>query len=159
MPALMMTYRNFGRVAFYGLEAAAEVALNDRTSLSGSLSFISDDFFDHEELDEANEDLFVSLNAPTLKAGAGVSYRAPRGPSLFLSGRYVEGFGVRSGPYSGHVDDYFLLDIGAGYDFDRYVPGLRLDLTVQNAFDRMHREFIGAPKMGRLGIARLTYTL
>jgi iron complex outermembrane receptor protein len=39
------------------------------------------------------------------------------------------------------------------------VPGLRLDVTVQNALDNRHRQFVGAPKIGRLGIARLTYTL
>ncbi len=157
-PELMMTYRNFGRVAFYGLEAAVQVAIDERTSVSGSVSYMSDDFFDHEELDEENPDLFVSLNASTFKAGAGIVYSVPGGPSFQLAGRYVQGFIVRSGPYNGRVDDYFLLDAGIGYDFGRQVPGLRLDVTVQNALNHMHREFIGAPKMGRLGLARLTYS-
>lgn len=157
-PELMMTYRNFGRVAFYGVEAEVQVAVTDRATVSGSLSYMSDDFFDHEELGEENPDLFVSVNASTFKTGGGVAYDVPNGPSFQLAGRYVQGFVVRSGPYNGFVDDYFLLDAGAGYDFGRHVPGLRLDVTVQNVFNHMHREFIGAPKMGRLGLARLTYS-
>lgn len=158
MPELMMTYRNFGRVAFYGLEAATQVELTDRASVHGALAYVSDDFFDHEELGEEDADLFVSLNAPTLRTGLGVYYRIPNGPSFSLGGRYTEEFAVRSGPYNGVVDDAFLLDVGAGYDFGRHVPGLRLDLTVQNLLDHQHREFIGAPKMGRLGLARFSYS-
>lgn len=157
-PELLMTYRNFGSVSFYGLEAAVDVAVTERTMLHGTMSYVSDDFFDHEELDEENEDLFVSLNAPTFKAGFGASHAVPGGFSARLAARYVQGFDVWSGPYTGHVDGYFLVDAGAGYDFGRYAPGMRIDVTVQNVLDHMHREFIGAPKMGRLGLARLTYS-
>lgn len=157
-PELLMTYRNFGRVEFFGLEASMDVILNHETMLFGSVSWVSDGFFDHEELGEENEDLYVSLNAPKFKAGAGVSYAAERSFSVSAAARYVEGFTVHSGPYNGFVDDYLLVDLGAGYDFSRYAPGLRVDVTVQNVLDHMHREFVGAPKMGRLGLARLTYT-
>ena len=156
-PELMMTYRNFGRVTYYGLEAEMQVAVTERTTVSGSLSYMSDDFFNHKELGEENPDLFVSVNASTFKTGGGVAYHVPNGPSFQLAGRYVQGFIVRSGPYNGVVDDYFLLDAGAGYDFARVMPGLRLDVTVQNVFNHMHREFIGAPKIGRMGLARITY--
>jgi len=76
-----------------------------------------------------------------------------------VSGRYTEGFPVQSGSYVGDIDSYFLLDAGAGYAFDRVAPGLRLDVTVQNVLNNEHREFIGAPRIGRFAMARLTYTL
>jgi iron complex outermembrane receptor protein len=70
----------------------------------------------------------------------------------------VKGFPVRSGPYVGDVDDYDLVDVGAGYDLGKFTPGMSLDVLVQNLFDNEHREFIGAPKIGRLALARLNYT-
>jgi outer membrane receptor for ferrienterochelin and colicins len=65
---------------------------------------------------------------------------------------------VESGPYVGDVESYFLMDVGVGYDFGRSVAGLRVDMTVQNVLDNVHREFYGAARIGRMGIARLTYT-
>ena len=159
MPELMMTYRNFGRVEYYGIDASLQVLLDDRTNLFGGLSYVSDNFFDSEELGESNPDLSVALNASALKVRAGFSYSVPRGFTFSLGGRYSEGFIVNSGPYNGEIENWFVLDAGAGFDFDRYAPGLRLDVTVQNVLDNAHREFIGAPKMGRLGMAQLTYTM
>ena len=159
VPEVLLTYRNFGRIQYYGLDLNAQLALSENTSVFGNVSWVSDDFFDNEELDEENVDLAVALNAPTLKAKAGASYQKPGGFSLSLSGRYTEGFPVRSGPYVGEVESYFLLDVGGGYDFSRYVPGLQLEVTVQNALDHDHREFAGAPQIGRLALARLTYAL
>ena len=155
----LLTYRNFGRVSFYGLDVSAEMQATDRLSLFGNVSLVSDNFFDNEELDEESEDLSLSLNAPRFKTRLGASYQVPLGVSVNVAGRYTEGYRVESGPYIGDIDDAFLLDVGVGYDFARTVPGLRLNVTVQNALDHDHRQFIGAPKIGRLGLARLTYTL
>jgi len=52
-----------------------------------------------------------------------------------------------------------LLDLGAGYDMSRFQPGLRIDIGVSNALDNMHREFIGAPQMGRMAMGRITYSI
>lgn len=154
----MLAYRNFGRIRFYGVDVALQFLATDRLNLFGNVSIVSDDFFDNEELGEENASLAVALNAPALKSKAGFSYVIPRGFSFNASGRYTDGFPVASGPYVGNVESYFLLDLGAGYDLGRFVPGMRLDVTVQNVLDNDHREFIGAPQIGRLGIARLSYS-
>lgn len=166
----LISYRNFGTVTYYGVDVALEVRATDRLRLFGNASFVSDDFFDNEELDEENADLALALNAPKTKAKGGFSYSVPRGLSFNASARYTEGFPVLSGPYvgglpapygtgEGGVEDHFLLDVGVGYDFEKYVPGLRLNVTVQNALDNEHRQFIGATQLGRLALARLTYSL
>ena len=36
------------------------------------------------------------------------------------------------------------------------INNLKFSLTVQNIFDNEHIEFVGAPKIGRLAIGRLT---
>ncbi len=41
-----------------------------------------------------------------------------------------------------------------GADFQ---PNARLELTVYNALNNLHREFVGAPELGRLGLVRVKY--
>ncbi len=163
----MLTYRNFGKVTYYGLDASAQFLLNDEISLFGNVSWVSDDFFDNEELDETNTDLSLALNAPTLKLKGGFSYAQAQGLFLSASGRFIKGFPVQSGPYVGGrpgddpttapgVDDYFLIDASLGYDLEDLAPGLRLNVSVSNLLDNEHREFIGAPKLGRLARVGVT---
>ena len=66
---------------------------------------------------------------------------------------------MRSGIFTGTIDSYFLLDLGLGYDLRRLIPGLRIDVLAQNVLNNRHREYIGAPKMGRLVTTRLTYSV
>ncbi|RMF67735.1 MAG: TonB-dependent receptor, partial [Calditrichaeota bacterium] len=158
-PELMLAYRNFGNVDLFGLDLSIDVLATERLAFFGNLSVVSDDFFDNTELDESNTDLALALNAPTFKTKFGFRYNVPFGISLNASGRYVKGFPVLSGPFIGDVGNYFLLDIGAGYDLGRYAPGMRFDFSIQNVLDNDHREFIGAPKIGRLALVRLSYNI
>ena len=153
-----LSYRNYGNLTYYGVDASFEFLASDQVSVFGNVSMVSDDFFDSEELDEEDPSLTLALNASTLKVKAGASYEQPGSFSVNAAGRYVEGFPVQSGPYLGEIESYFLLDLGGGYDFARYAPGLRLDVTVSNVLDNMHYEFIGAPQLGRMALARLTYS-
>ncbi|QXD15609.1 TonB-dependent receptor [Rhodocaloribacter litoris] len=157
-PELMLSYRNFGKITYWGFDAAVQVMATRELGFFGNVSFVSDDFFDNEELDEANTDLSVALNAPKFKFKAGANYDGASGFSAGLAARYSDGFPVRSGPYQGMVDSYFLLDLNLGYAFRGELQGLRFDVGINNVLDNEHREFIGAPKLGRMGIARLTYT-
>jgi len=72
------------------------------------------------------------------------------------SGEYVDGFPVQSGPYIGDVDSYMLVDASVGYALDN---GLRFDVSAENVFNNEHREFVGAPQIGRLILGRVTYEL
>ncbi len=154
-----LSYRNFGEVDFYGVDVAMQYLATPSLTLFGNVSYVTDDFFDSGELgEEEDSGLTVALNATQFKAKGGFSYNAPRSFSVNASGRYVEGFPVLSGPYVGDVDSYFLLDLGAGYDLGRLTPGARVDLLVQNVLDNEHREFVGAPALGRLALLRASYT-
>ena len=158
-PELMLTYRNFGNVSFYGADAAFQYLANENLSVFGNVSIVSDDYFTDDELDEDGSGLELSLNAPKLKGSAGFKYSMNSGLSVNASGRYTDGFPVLSGPYVGDVDSYFLLDVGVGYDMGNFQPGLRLDVGVSNVTDKMHRQFIGAPQIGRMAMARVTYSM
>jgi iron complex outermembrane receptor protein len=153
-----LSYRNFGQVEYWGIDASVQVQATDQLNTFANISFVSDDFFDNEDLGTDNESLSLALNAPAFKAKGGFNYRFMNGLSLGASGHYVEGFPVESGPYVGSVDSYFLLDLSAGYNFPT-ISGLRLDVTVNNVLNNEHREFVGAPALGMLILGRMTYTL
>ena len=172
VPELMLTYRNFGQVEYWGVDVTMQYLFNEKLSFFGNVSVVSDNFFNNEDLDEANADLALALNAPKLKGKGGFSYQVPKSISFGASGRYVEGFPVASGPYVGGrpapftddpttapgVEDYFLLDVNVGYDLHNVMHGLRADLNIYNALDNLHREFVGAPEIGRMAMVRLGYT-
>ncbi|NBC17260.1 MAG: TonB-dependent receptor [Bacteroidetes bacterium] len=159
-PELMLTYLNFGDVDYYGTDIAVQWLATDRVTVFGNYSWFSDNFFDAEELgEEPGSGRQIAMNAPQHKLSLGGEYSIEGGLSLRAAGRYVDEFAVSSGVYQGTVPSYFLLDLGAGYDFVRTVPGLRLDVTAQNVLDNEHRQYVGAPELGRLITARLTYTL
>ncbi|HKL88583.1 MAG TPA: TonB-dependent receptor, partial [Salinibacter sp.] len=154
-----LSYRNFGNVEYWGIDASVQVQATDQLDAYANVSIVSDNFFDNEELDEEGTSLSLALNAPSFKAKGGLDYRLDDvGLSIGASGNYVEGFPVETGPYVGEVDSYFLLDARLGYDFEA-VPGLGANLTVKNVLNNEHREFVGAPELGRLIMGRLTYEL
>lgn len=154
-----LAYRNFGELSYYGVDASMQILATENVSVFGNLSVVSDDFFDAEELGEDGTTVSVALNAPKFKTKLGGQYSHRSGLSVNLSARYQDEFPVQSGPYVGTVPSYFLLDAGVGFDFHQYAPGLRVDVSVQNILNEEHREFVGAAELGRLAIARLTYTI
>jgi iron complex outermembrane receptor protein len=153
-----LSYRNFGQVQYWGIDASVEVQATDALRLHANTSIVSDDFFDNEELDEEGTDLSLALNAPSFKVKGGFDYRLENGFSFGLGGNYVEGFPVETGPYVGEVDPYFTLDARLGYDVPS-IPGLRINITGKNILNNEHREFAGAPELGTLILGRATYTL
>jgi len=158
-PELMLAYRNFGEVDYYGVDASLQILATDALTIFGNVSFVSDDLFDAEELKEEGTELTLALNAPAFKARLGFDYSFPSGFSFNAAGRYSDEFPILSGPYVGTLESYFLLDVGVGFDLDQYARGLRIDVGVSNVTDDTHREFIGAPQLGRMAIARVTYNV
>ncbi|MCY4158630.1 MAG: TonB-dependent receptor [Bacteroidetes bacterium] len=155
LPEIMLSYPNYGHLKYYGADVSIQVIVSRALSLFGNMSWVSDDFFDHTELDEELEDQVISLNAPSFKFKIGGQYEHRSGFSVNASGRHVKGFRVISGPYDGDLPSYFILDLGVGYKF---TPSLRADLSINNAANSDHREFVGSPRLGRIATARLTYT-
>jgi len=154
----LLTYRNFGEVDYWGVDASIEVDLTETATVFGNVSYVSDDFFSNEELDETDTSLSLALNAPSLKVKGGFDYGLPAGFSIGATAQYAEGFPVRSGVYVGDVETYTLLDVRAAYNIPA-IPGLSLSFTGKNVLDNVHREFVGAPPLGRMIMGRLTYEL
>ncbi len=155
VPELLITYPNFGHITYFGADLAAQVLLSESADVFANMSWVSDDFFDHTETGEKLETAVLALNAPAFKFKVGGTWRHGSGLLLTASGRYVSGFRMISGQYIGSVDPYLLMDLGVGYQLRR---GLRADLNVSNMTNNVRREFIGAPKIGRVATVRILYT-
>ena len=154
----LTAFQNFGDIDYWGTDISLEVYTGSAFSFFGNVSVVSDDLFDSNELGEDDPNLELALNAPAFKAKLGLGYDLGQGLTFTAFGRYNKSYPVRSGRLLGTVESAALLDLGASYSFSDSFAGLRFDLMVQNVLDRRHRYFIGAPRIGRMAMARLTYT-
>ena len=141
------------RIEYGGLDASVTADVTETTSVFANVSLVSDDRFGGDASGPT-----VALNAPSSSVKGGVDYGLPAGFSVGATAQYVDGFPVRWGPYIGGVDTYTRLDLRAGSRVPA-VPGLRIDVSAKNVFGTEHRAFVGAPEIGRVVIARLTYEL
>ena len=155
-PDLLLTYRNFGALSRWGMDASADLSLTDVFSVTGTYSWTTKNLFPASEVGGWAD---IALNAPRQKASLGLHMRhAPRGVSASLASRYVEGFPMISGAYTGSVRSYTIADLGAAWRFGPRRDAL-LSASVQNLFDDRHREFVGAPTLGRSATLQVQYTI
>ena len=70
--------------------------------------------------------------------------------------RVTDGFPINSGVYIGNVDGYAIVDAGLGYRLP-FQPSTQVSLTANNILKNLHREFVGAPEVGRLLLFRVRY--
>jgi iron complex outermembrane receptor protein len=158
---LVLTYRNFGDVDLWGADLTFQYLATDRLSLTGSYSHVSDECFRFSEADpdaeECSSPLDIALNAPTNKGSIGARWEDKvLGLTLDGRARFSATFPMNSGVYTGTVDGYTVVDANVGYRF-RSIAGASVSLTATNLFDNVHREFVGAPELGRLLLVRLQY--
>ncbi len=148
--AVLVTYRNFGDISFYGADLAFAYHLNQNWNFGANYSYVSKNFF--EKSDEQVHD--IHLNAPKHKAGVNLQYINPQwGLDLNARYRFVDAFDMDSPFYGSSIKAYQLVDVNVG---QKFIYDTRLSVTVQNLFDKKHVEFIGGPELGRLAIMRLT---
>jgi outer membrane receptor for ferrienterochelin and colicins len=153
---VILSYRNFGRLHRWGSDVAVHAVLSDVLAVGGTYSWTSKNLFPRTEVGGLTD---IALNAPKNKGSLGLQVRSERtGFSGSVRARYVEGFPVVSGVYVGKVESYTVADAGLTYR----VPGLLgliLSVDAQNLFNNQHREFVGAPVIGRFVIAQAQYTV
>jgi iron complex outermembrane receptor protein len=153
-PDVLLTYRNFGKLDRWGADVGMQAVLSDQFTLTGTYSWTSRDLFPRSEVGGLAD---IALNAPRNKASLGVRYGSSgSGFTAELRGRHVAGFPMQSGSYMGQVDGYTVADLGAAYRFQS--RRMIMSLSAQNVLDHLHREFLGAPLMGRLVIVQTQVT-
>ena len=160
-PDLFLTYRNFGKLDLWGTDLSFDYLLNDRWSISGMWSHVSDDFFSADEVDGPTD---VALNATSDKVAFTGRYRqGVYGLAAEASVRYTQGFPVNSGVYVTEIEDdgtrasipdWTVFDAQVSY---RFKFGLMASLVAQNLFNENYATFVGIPQLGRLVLTKLQY--
>ena len=156
-PDLLLASRNFGSGSYWGTDLSAQVIASDRVTLTAGYSFQNKECFDFDEDGDCPGSDDLALNAPSHKGSLGFAFtNRARGFLFDARWRFSDGFDMRSGVFAGAVDAYHVLDLTAGYQLP-FQPNARLELTVYNALNNLHREFVGAPELGRLALVRVRY--
>ncbi|MCE2433995.1 MAG: TonB-dependent receptor, partial [Candidatus Latescibacteria bacterium] len=146
--AVMVAYRNFGRITLYGADLSFAYYPNEIWTFTGNYSYVSDDWFPN--LDNIGD---IALNAPQHKFNIGVDCQLPNIP-LTIRGKlsYRDGFPMQSGVYVGDVEAYTVLDLSTSYQLpishDRFK--ITWNVEASNVLNQEYRSFIGAPFIGRL---------
>ncbi len=158
---LFLTYRNFGKLDLWGTDLAFDYLFNDRFSISGMWSHVSDDFFSANEVEGPTD---VALNASSDKVAFSGRYRQGfDGWAAEAGVRYTKGFPVNSGVYVTELNadgtrraipDWTVFDAQVAY---RFKFGLMASLVVQNMFNENYATFVGIPQLGRLVLTKLQY--
>ncbi len=148
--AVLITYRNFGEVTYYGADLAFTYHLDRNWDLGGTYSYVSKNFF----AKSSSQVHDIYLNAPKNKFGASLKYSDSQdNMSAQLRYRWVEGFKMSSPYFGSEVQAYRLLDFNFGMDI---IQSTHLSVTVQNILNNKHSEFVGGADIGRLAIMRIT---
>ncbi|MEE8575620.1 MAG: TonB-dependent receptor [candidate division Zixibacteria bacterium] len=151
--AVLVTYRNFGDISFYGADFSLGYHLHRNFDVGGTYSYISKNFFPKDN-DQVHD---INLNSPRHKFGLHARYNNQHwGLTTQSRLRFVDAFDMDSPFFGTSVESYTVVDLNVALNV---APGTALSITVQNMFDNRHVEFIGAPEIGRLTIARITYSL
>jgi outer membrane receptor for ferrienterochelin and colicins len=141
-----------GEYTTWGVDVAGEFKLTRSLSMTGTYSWINDTEFMSSLVGPK------VLSVPRNKGSAGLAYRGiGNGFDGGVQFRAVEQFPVVSGVFKGTVESYAVFDMTLGYR----LPGpqnVRISLNAQNILDNRHQEFVGAPELGRLLVARVQYT-
>jgi len=148
--AVILTYRNYGEVTVKGLDLSLAYYLGERWSFTGNYSWVDDNLF--ENLDNIAD---VTLNSPKQKFRVGVTRELPQWRLRAGAGvRHNGSYPMASGVYEGEVEAFTLLDLNLVYKLP-VDQDLSLILNADNVLDKQHREFVGAPEIGRLVFAQL----
>ncbi|MFC1562151.1 TonB-dependent receptor domain-containing protein [candidate division KSB1 bacterium] len=151
---VLLTYRNFGDIDLVGTDFEFTYLANSHFSFTGSYSYVNKDFF--REVGGVRD---IALNAPKNKFSIGLHFKnASNGLSSAIKYRCLDGFPVNSGVFVGTVQPFGVLDFNTGIDLPGE-SGIRVTLTVQNALDNRHREYVGAPEIGRLAHLQFKFFL
>ena len=155
-PSLFFSYRNIAKtIDFTGADLAIDYLLNDRVTLIGTYSWVSDVVFP----DIVTGPDTLTLNSPDNKATLTTRFRdETKGISFEVRGRYQNAFPVNSGVYFGAVPVNAFLD--ASFSWRLPIPGQQVTWSLMgtNVTNNKRFTFVGTPEIGRLVMTRLQYS-
>ena len=155
-PDVLLTFRNFGTIHRVGSDVAAQWVATDRVTVTGAYSWTNKLLFPKSQVGGFTD---IALNAPRDRLSVAVQLRdGGRGVSAYTRARYTGGFPMNSGVYIGSVAPYALADVGFSYRLPQR-PDLIVAVNGVNVLNKLHRELVGAPEIGRLVVVRAEYAI
>ena len=139
----------------YGADLSLEYFVNDRISIFGNSSWLSQNEWIPGESDDDDLPFSSYLNAPKLKYRLGLKYAQEQGYRFSVSYQHDDSFMSDQGLFGGMTDEKNLVDTNLGYDFG---SGLELDISATNLFDQKYSAFPSMPVIGRRVILKATYS-
>ena len=153
--AVSLAYLNIEEFDYFGIDFGLEYFINQNLSVFGNVSWVSDAYWENLPVKGSTTGTEFSLNIPDTQLKFGLDYTPNKGFYGNIAVRYNNAWrSVNGSPWTGDVDSYTLVDLGAGYKFDF---GLNLGVTVTNLFDVDYQPIFGAPFVGVLGLGKVTY--
>ena len=146
--AVLLTFRNFGQITHYGCDLSSTYYPNNAWTFSGNYSYLSDNVFPN-----VGGVRDVVLNAPRHKFNLGGDYTfSETGLNLGGRVRYRGPFRMASGVYAGDIEAATVVDLDLAYDLPIGASNasVTLNLNARNLLNNKHRQFIGAPEIGRM---------
>ncbi|MCO5249354.1 MAG: TonB-dependent receptor [Chitinophagales bacterium] len=154
-PEMLMVTRNIGDVTLYGVDLGLTAFLSEDIIVNANYSFVDKDSIPIPGAQHG----YVALNAPKHRVNAGASYHIKKiGLNVGARFRWMAGFPVNSGNFTGHVSAFHDMDLDISWT-PTFFDKLNATLSVQNLYNNKHQYFVGSPVIGTMAMLRLGYQI
>ena len=155
VPSLMIGYKNFGKISYWGFDTALKYRPTDNLTLFANYSVISQTEFEDDDFGDIRETGTYSMNHSKHRVKTGLNYN--RGKWVFgASHKYDDGFNANMGVYSGNVPQKNIYDTNIGYKINAKT---QIDIALYNVTNHKYSLFPGMPEMGTMGMATVKLDL
>lgn len=152
--ALDVTYFNVESVDYVGVDLGLDYFMSDDVTLNGSISWLSNSYWDEVAISGSTQKVPFSLNVPELMAKLAINYSPELGFNANAAVRYRGEFqSENGGAWTGTTEASTLVDLSLGYNFDKNIT---FKLTSGNLFDSKYRPIANSPFIGRTILGQLT---
>jgi len=142
---------NYGEVTMAGVDVGLTYFLRQyQLTFDTNFSFYKSTEY-YNSLTKKND----PINAPKFKMNATIAWSSKFG-DIAIKYKHVDQYVWKDGIWSGIIGPYDLYDILYNYDLTEHV---NLNITIQNIFNKVHKEMVGGPALGRQMIVRLTTSI
>jgi iron complex outermembrane receptor protein len=148
-------FYNIESIEYFGLDLSAKYYVGNDLAIYANYSWLSQVYWEEAKLSGLDQTTPFSLNMSANRARLGLEYLPKTGINANAGVRYTEAFQSVNSYWTGDVPASTIVDLGIGYAFS---SGLRFNATVTNALNANYQPIAGATSVGRLILAKATYT-
>ena len=146
-PNVMLGYKNYGKVNYWGFEGGLKWRATDNLTLYGNYSTVSQTVFEKDDLGSETETGSWHLNHSKHRVKAGFAFDNGRKWNMGVGYKYDGGFEASMGSFfSGTVESRNIVDANLGYDINAKT---KLSMNIVNLMDEAYSFLPNMPTLGR----------